>query len=1579
MESGDIGIYGRLRSGTSEGVLAITDEIKDVHYDKTQAQINGEVGTLAIRIGDLESEFEDGGIISAIKTEIIAQAGLIETKVSQTDFDENNNIINEYFSDIRQTADQIQLTVTENKHELDGRLIEQQSQITQQADLIESKVSRDDYDADGALIQEQFSAIEQMATQIEATVTENKRISDEQYQETSGQLLIQSGLIETKVSQTDYDADNVVREQRYSQIEQTAEQIQSTVAHNKNEADGSFQNVQSLITQQADLISTKVSQVEYDANNLQFSERFSSIEQTADHITSTVEEYRLQANESISALQTQILQQSDQILLKAEKAELDSVQSVLSNSIGELSVRADGISASVTGIQQELDSHDETLGAYYQWLTSLQTQVDGEIDTWFKPYSPLRNVAPEGQEPQWELDPTVSPYFDWLVEERERGAEVVRDAHVRDVFYNTSTGYGYIFTGTGEKGHRVYGWSLITDSAVVEALAAAARAQTTADGKMRTFLQQPVPPYQPGDMWIKPHTVTIDGSEVTYNEVWNCITEKTEGQAFSISDWAKSNNYDAEITKANLKVLADAIVGQVTTYDSNGLITNKSTIEQKAGQIRLSVANTAIGTALATNGSINSALLDTGIDITQGKIVVTANNFMVQDQQGRVALMTSGNKIKASYLEIDGIFSTTPGSVWMTNVNNLNQTALGYANTAEGNAKSYADTGDTNTLDSAKSYADTVAGTAYDDALDYMTDNIVPSVTQAYTDAINALGVPDIADRIGAAEEDVDGLEGDVSDLSGDLDAAILRIQATEGGLSDLGYLSAALLNGQTVAAGGLILSSLIQLGSTTGHDSSWQVWSGINGVYNSSVSGNGIAAWYGGAMLDRYYSGNTDANRAAKTLFRMDGSGYLASNKLWWGANGELHIDNNTIIDNSGNLTLSQLASVVTELASYFTVVDYVKDGTTRHYLKLNASGAGGLDGFASDGFIVAGGAGSSSGGGGGGVDLLSVWSSLQNNNEDTSYNTWKIHTAHLPSLNATGGLSASYSTPSGSGSSMATQLNIDITDIAWSKITSGKPTTLAGYGITDANISSGLITLGSNTIRPIVSASEGTATGDGAVSYSNGALTIQFPTAKGISGNDWLCYVDPEEGEEITIDDPGTTGTVLWGAESANVVALDVNGVSKILVKQAALDGINSAISTLSALIGTKQDYISDLSSIRSNASLGATAHSWGDHRQAGYLTSVPTASASTLGLIRIGTGLSIDGSGVVSVTGQTVGTVTSVGLSMPTGFSVGSSPITSSGTIAVTFASGYSLPSNATQATWTAKYDKPSTGIPKTDLESAVQTSLEKADTALQSHQTVTLASGTNNGTLKITTAAGTTDNVAVTGLGTAAYRGVASTIGSSITNLVPGSLLYNVLGGAFDSSNTVVGFVNSSIATATATFLGTNDVATTESEFITWANGLTHDLNDYVFWGTTDSVGNFVYKRYKYNGSSWIFEYDLNNSSFTAAQWSAINSGITSTLVAAFNAKYDKPSGGIPKTDLASDVQTSLGKADSALQSHQNIYALTINNSAGTAVLSYNPKTAAGSLTLTKAMVGLGNVENFVYNVPTGAEQTYTYPV
>lgn len=95
-----------------------------------------------------------------------------------------------------------------------------------------------------------------------------------------------------------------------------------------------------------------------------------------------------------------------------------------------------------------------------------------------------------------------------------------------------------------------------------------------------------------------------------------------------------------------------------------------------------------------------------------------------------------------------------------------------------------------------------------------------------------------------------------------------------------------------------------------------------------------------------------------------------------------------------------------------------------------------------------------------------------------------------------------------------------------------------------------------------------------------------------------------------------------------------------------------------------------------------------------------------------------------------------------------------------------------------------------------------------------------------------------------------------------------------------------FVNSSIATATATFRGTVDS-------LEKLKALTGDLNDYAFLKVVDSTTGLVkqYDRYKYSASSstatttgsWEYEYTLNNSSFTDAQWKAITSGVTSNTV------------------------------------------------------------------------------------------------
>lgn len=73
--------------------------------------------------------------------------------------------------------------------------------------------------------------------------------------------------------------------------------------------------------------------------------------------------------------------------------------------------------------------------------------------------------------------------------------------------------------------------------------------------------------------------------------------------------------------------------------------------------------------------------------------------------------------------------------------------------------------------------------------------------------------------------------------------------------------------------------------------------------------------------------------------------------------------------------------------------------------------------------------------------------------------------------------------------------------------------------------------------------------------------------------------------------------------------------------------------------------------------------------------------------------GTNVSItNGPGSITINSSNPGgTVTSVGLSAPTGFSVSGSPVTGSGTLALSFAAGYSLPTTASQSSWDTAYSE------------------------------------------------------------------------------------------------------------------------------------------------------------------------------------------------------------------------------------------------------------------------------------------------
>lgn len=121
----------------------------------------------------------------------------------------------------------------------------------------------------------------------------------------------------------------------------------------------------------------------------------------------------------------------------------------------------------------------------------------------------------------------------------------------------------------------------------------------------------------------------------------------------------------------------------------------------------------------------------------------------------------------------------------------------------------------------------------------------------------------------------------------------------------------------------------------------------------------------------------------------------------------------------------------------------------------------------------------------------------------------------------------------------------------------------------------------------------------------------------------------------------------------------------------------------------------------------------------------------------------------------------------------------------------------------------------------------------------------------------------------------------------------------------SAKAVADFVNSSVATNTANFLGNfsltdlgltypaTDVQIAAAlNSYTWPTGVTPTNNDYVYVEIQDPQTSGVddkVERFKFSSllASWGYEYTLNNSSFTAAEIAAIDSGITATDKTAYD--------------------------------------------------------------------------------------------
>lgn len=156
-------------------------------------------------------------------------------------------------------------------------------------------------------------------------------------------------------------------------------------------------------------------------------------------------------------------------------------------------------------------------------------------------------------------------------------------------------------------------------------------------------------------------------------------------------------------------------------------------------------------------------------------------------------------------------------------------------------------------------------------------------------------------------------------------------------------------------------------------------------------------------------------------------------------------------------------------------------------------------------------------------------------------------------------------------------------------------------------------------------------------------------------------------------------------------------------------------------------------------------------------------------------------------ISAVGGGSGSVTNVDMTVPTGFAISGNPITTSGTLALAFASGYSLPTNASQTNWNTAYDNSITSFAYNTSTGVLTLTQQDAGTltatvTLQPFTTTNLAEGTN---LYFTTARARQSLSAGTGINYDNSTGV-------ITNSAPDQIVSLTGGTGISTSGTYPSF-------------------------------------------------------------------------------------------------------------------------------------------------------------------------------------------
>jgi hypothetical protein len=380
-----------------------------------------------------------------------------------------------------------------------------------------------------------------------------------------------------------------------------------------------------------------------------------------------------------------------------------------------------------------------------------------------------------------------------------------------------------------------YNWIIIKDTELTKALEDSRQALKDAKSKRRIFGSQPVPPYDVNDMWVNA-TYPSDGS--TYkNEILKCSTSKAEGEEFDIADWKLASKYTDDTKAEEAKKAAEKAQAEIKNTQTN-LIT------------------------LGTTVSNNKKAFD----------VFTSDGYL--DSSEIAAIAQDSKRLEDDYNAAVESYNNVVGSKFLLDKDGKETTYK----TDLVSAKA--------TLDSAKNelityLSDIVSRYNASDSNGKAT--IKAAAAQKYTNFTNAYKA--FYDKLGVANNYI------TSNLFDGLNTKLIT------NMAGLEYIKAALVDGDTVVKGGLILSTLIALRNDKGN-----VTAGINGA---DTKENGIALWLGGKAIDKQASTTTEEEKkiAAKSLLRFDGTGYFANGNLWWDADGILHADPTSFIINKNNV----------------------------------------------------------------------------------------------------------------------------------------------------------------------------------------------------------------------------------------------------------------------------------------------------------------------------------------------------------------------------------------------------------------------------------------------------------------------------------------------------------------------------------------------------------------------------------------------------------------------------------------------------------------------------------------------------